>query len=104
MFSILYFAIASVLITVIAVVVKYFKQRGHVKDSSNISKQEIRDLIVKGIQYEDDFINTYFEMLRNDGYMHTFGGYESQAHDLLFNMIQESKSHKMGLEKILEHF
>ncbi|MFZ6015069.1 MAG: hypothetical protein ACOYUZ_01805 [Patescibacteria group bacterium] len=70
---------------------------------SPVQKQEIKDLIKQGIVYEDDFINTYYTMLRNQGYMHLFGGYEKQAHDLLFTMIQESKGHKASLENILKN-
>ncbi len=70
---------------------------------SRISEEDLKLLkeeIDKGILMEDEFVVTYFNLLRNEGYMHTFGGYEKQANDLLHQMIEESKYHKQALVDI----
>ncbi len=65
------------------------------KDREFLSKE-----IEQGIIYEDNFVDTYYNLLRNQGYMHTFGGHEKQAHDLLYKMVEESKAHKASLMNI----
>lgn len=95
----LYFIIFLAFLAIAALI--FILQRKK-KGFHGMEKNQLHDLIQQGIVYEDDFINTYYTMLRNEGYMHVFGGYEKQAHDLLFTMIQESKGHKASLENILK--
>lgn len=63
-------------------------------------KKFLSQEIEQGIIYEDTFVDTYYNVIRNQGYMHAFGGHEKQAHDLLFKMIEESKAHKASLMNI----
>jgi hypothetical protein len=73
------------------------------KRSRNISPEDravLKQEIEQGIIYEDEFADTYYNLIRNEGYMHAFSGHEKQAHDLLFKMIEESKAHKISLQNI----
>jgi hypothetical protein len=73
------------------------------KAKQKISKENLEILkkeIEQGIIYEDEFVDTYYNLIRNEGYMHAFGGHEKQANDLLFKMIEESKAHKASLQNI----
>lgn len=79
------------------------KTKNKHEDASKLSQKDREFLskeIEQGIIYEDNFVDTYYNLLRNQGYMHTFGGHEKQAHDLLYKMVEESKAHKTSLLNI----
>ncbi|MDF1496998.1 MAG: hypothetical protein P1P90_02965 [Patescibacteria group bacterium] len=65
-------------------------------EDRDLLKQEIE----KGLVLKDEFVDTYYNIIRNEGYMHAFGGHEKQAEDLLYKMIEESKAHKSSLLNI----
>ncbi len=67
---------------------------------STKDKEFLSSEIEQGILYEDQFVNIYYNMLRNEGYMFAFGGHKNQAHNLLFKMVEESKAHKASLMNI----
>ena len=90
-------------IAIIAIIAIMAFLYGRPKPLTEAQKQKTLKLIDQGVLYEDEFIAKYFTILRNQGYMYTFGGYEKQAHDLLYKMIQESEAHKAALIKIKKH-
>jgi len=79
---------------------KKFKKSSKLANLSDEDRMVLKEDIEKGILMEDEFVDTYYNLIRNEGYMHYFGGYEKQAHDLLHKMIEESKAHKIALLNI----
>ena len=82
------------------VAVKKFRSGNKINKLSPEQREKLSQEIEQGIIYEDQFVDTYYNMIRNEGYMFAFGGHKKQAHDLLFNMIEESKAHKISLLNI----
>jgi hypothetical protein len=82
---------------------EHYKRSKYLSRFSDEDLKLLKEEIDKGILMEDEFIVTYFNLLRNEGYMHTFGGYKKQAHDLLHQMIEESKHHKHALIDVKKH-
>ncbi len=75
---------------------KSSKRQNLTDEDRDLLKQEIE----KGAVLEDEFVDTYYNLIRNEGYMHAFGGHEKQAEILLYKMIEESKAHKVSLLNI----
>ncbi|MBD3281622.1 hypothetical protein GF391_02640 [Candidatus Uhrbacteria bacterium] len=80
--------------------VQKIKGGNKLKKLSPEDRKKVSQEIEQGIIYEDQFVDTYYNMLRNKGYMFAFGGHKKQAHDLLFKMIEESKAHRASLKNI----
>ncbi|GEM_PF-1384671 len=91
-----------VLAGIIKSILVYFRYKRfkHLFQISDENLKLLKEEIDKGILMEDEFVTTYFDLLRNEGYMHVFGGYEKQTHNLLYQMINESKNHKQALVDI----
>lgn len=62
---------------------------------------QLRDLIKTGVAYEEEFIETYFHVIRDEGFMEHFGPHKDEAKQLLTTMIEESKGHKQLLDNVL---
>lgn len=60
---------------------------------------ELKTLIDKAIIYEDEFIENYMKLIRDEGFIKNFEDQE-KAKDLLNILIEESKEHKQTLEDI----
>ena len=63
--------------------------------------EEMRHLINSGIKYEDEFIDLYMKVIRDEGFLYLFGSNQAKAKELLSQLIQESNEHKQILEKII---
>jgi hypothetical protein len=50
----------------------------------------IQTFVDQGIIYEDQFIETYLMVLRDEGFMELFGAHKDEASTLLTTMIRES--------------
>lgn len=92
--------IAGVVLAGAGITVAIKKKRSRIQRLSSEDKNFLSKEIEQGIIYEDQFVDTYYNMLRNQGYMFAFGGHKNQAHDLLYKMIEESKAHKASLMNI----
>lgn len=62
--------------------------------------ETLKQLVDAGILYEDQFIEMYFKLLRDEGFMSFFGIKEEDARKLLTVLIDESKGHKADLEQL----
>lgn len=68
-------------------------------DQSKIG--ELKVLIQKGLIYEDDFIEMYLKMIRDEGFMEYFPeAGRAFAREKIEYLIKESIEHKEILEKI----
>ena len=61
--------------------------------------ENLHTLLDQGVIYEDTFIETYFKVLRDEGFMDAFGAHAEEARQLLSTMIEESKKHREDLLK-----
>jgi len=61
---------------------------------------DLHDLIDKGILYEDQFIELYLGVLRDEGFMDFFEPHADEARQLMTTMITESGRHKTTLEEL----
>ena len=64
----------------------------------------ILSFVEQGIIYEDQFIETYLMVLRDEGFMELFGAHQDEARTLLTTMIRESGKHKVDLEQLKKKF
>jgi hypothetical protein len=71
-------------------------------DMQDESFQRMRDLISTGIVYEDEFIDRYLKILRDEGFMYVFGENKHEAEILLSTLIEESRDHKNDLERMYQ--
>lgn len=65
--------------------------------------EELKDLIEKGIVYEDDFIALYLKVVKDEGFMAYFENKRHEAEGLLNVLISESQEHKQTLENIIKN-
>ncbi len=63
--------------------------------------EKIMSLIKQGILYEEEFVEVYFKVIRDEGFMENFGENKEEARQLLTTMIEESKGHKNLLENVM---
>ena len=63
--------------------------------------EKLRSEIKKGIVFEDEFVDVYFRVIRDEGFMDYFGPDKEEAKTLLSTMIEESKGHKVLLENVM---
>ncbi|MBI5655108.1 hypothetical protein HZC53_05670 [Candidatus Uhrbacteria bacterium] len=63
--------------------------------------ERIHELIKQGIIYEEEFVEVYFKVVRDEGFMANFGTHQEEAKTLLTTMIDESKGHKTLLESVM---
>lgn len=61
----------------------------------------LKELIKQGVVYEDEFVDVYFKVIRDEGFMENFGEHKEEALQLLTTMIEESKGHKSLLENVM---
>ncbi|MFH1078203.1 MAG: hypothetical protein V1745_02905 [Patescibacteria group bacterium] len=61
---------------------------------------DLQSLVDQGILIEDQFIDIYMKVLRDEGYMETFGSHQDEARELLATLIGESRTHRTGLERL----
>jgi hypothetical protein len=64
-------------------------------------KEQVRELVQAGIMYEEQFVEMYFKVIRDEGFMQNFGLHQDEAKQLLTTMIEESKGHKQLLDNVL---
>lgn len=62
--------------------------------------ENIESLIKQGILWEDEFVDTYLKLIRDEEYMEFFGEKKEEAKRLLDVMIAESGEHKKSLEQL----
>lgn len=62
---------------------------------------ELKSLLVNGVKYEDEFIETYMSYLRDEGFMLLFGGRQTETRQIMDTLISESKFHKSSLENVI---
>ena len=60
---------------------------------------ELKNLIEKAIKNEEDFIESYLNLAKDEG----FENNREKAKDLLDVLIEESKEHKKTLEEIINN-
>ncbi|MFA5185707.1 MAG: hypothetical protein WC551_04420 [Patescibacteria group bacterium] len=63
--------------------------------------EKITSLIKQGILYEEEFVEVYFKVIRDEGFMENFGENKEEARQLLTTMIEESRGHKNLLENVM---
>jgi len=63
----------------------------------------LKQLVDTGIEYEDQFIEMYFSVIRDEGFMEFFGEHVEEAKKMLTTLIDESKSHKDVLERLKQN-
>jgi len=61
---------------------------------------DLTTFVDQGIIYEDQFIETYLKVLRDEGFMELFGKNQDEARTLLTTMMEESARHKAELEQL----
>lgn len=61
---------------------------------------DLQSLVDRGILIEDQFIDTYLKVIRDEGFMETFGAHQDEARELLATLIGESRMHRTGLERL----
>jgi len=64
---------------------------------------DLKELIKKGIIYEDEFMELYLKLIRDEGFMEFFGAEQTKAKQLLNVLISESQEHKATLENIINN-
>jgi len=62
--------------------------------------EELKILIQKGIVYEDEFIDMYMKVIRDEGFISYFEDKREEAKTFLNTLIRESREHKLILENI----
>lgn len=62
--------------------------------------EELESLIKQGILWEDEFVETYLKLIKNEEYLEFFGERKEEAKKLLNIMITESGEHKKTLEDL----
>lgn len=65
--------------------------------------QELKELIDRGIIYEDNFIKTYMSLIKDEEFLKYYGNQKEEAKKLLNKLIKESEGHKISLENIMKH-
>lgn len=58
----------------------------------------LTSIVDQGIVYEDQFVEMYLKMLRDEGFMEVFGANAEEAKKLITIMIDESIKHRADLE------
>ncbi len=61
---------------------------------------DLKTLLDKGVAYEDDFIETYLNVIKDEGFLQYFPDQEKAKNSLQL-LIDESKEHKKTLENII---
>lgn len=64
---------------------------------------ELKILLDQAIRYEDEFIETYLKLIRDEGFMLVFGDKQEQAKEKLNILIEESRGHKQALDIIINN-
>lgn len=62
--------------------------------------QTLKSLLLDGIKMEDEFIQSYFSVIKDADFSQYFTD-ESRAREILETLIEESKWHKKTLEEIV---
>jgi len=62
--------------------------------------EDLKSLLNQGIKFEDEFIELYFKVIKDEGFIEFFPDQE-KAKQLLQKLITESQSHKAALETII---
>ncbi|MCI0479334.1 hypothetical protein L0Y59_02210 [Candidatus Uhrbacteria bacterium] len=64
--------------------------------------QHLTQLVDQGILMEDEFIELYLKVVRDEGFIDAFGAHADEARTMLTSLIEESRGHKAGLVKLKE--
>jgi len=88
------------ILAVVAIAVFFALRRGRPTPPAD-PKEQVRELVRTGVMYEEQFIDTYFKVIRDEGFMQNFGSGQEEARQLLTTMIEESKGHKQLLDNVL---
>ena len=103
-FVLLMASIGIVIILIVAAILAVtlaFAWRHRQPTASKDPLAHMKELIKGGIIYEDEFVDVYYRVIRDEGFMMSFGQYQEEARKLLSTMIEESKGHKNLLENIM---
>lgn len=95
-----YYFLGGLAVVAIALVFM-FATRKKPSAASRDPKATLKELLQTGVMYEEEFIDTYFHVIRDEGFMDNFGANKDEANRLLTTMIEESKGHKALLENVL---
>jgi hypothetical protein len=96
----LYFAIGGG-VAVLLVLVFVFSARKKGEAPPSDPKEQVKELARTGVLYEEQFVETYFKVIRDEGFMSNFGPNQDEAKRLLTIMIDESRGHKQLLENVI---
>lgn len=61
---------------------------------------ELQTFVYQGILYEEQFVEMYFKVLRDEGFMEYFDANQAEAKQLFTTMIEDSARHKQDLEDL----
>lgn len=62
--------------------------------------EKLQELVDTGIQYEEQFSELYYKVLRDEGFGDFFGANQEEAKTILTTLIDESAWHKQALEEL----
>ena len=62
---------------------------------------QLKNLLGQGIKFEDDFIETYIKLLRDEGFLALFTQNTDRARQIMNTLLVESQGHKKALEEII---
>lgn len=94
-----YYIFGILVLMALAVVV--FSIKGNSIQPETDPLERIMSLLKQGVLYEEEFVEVYFKVIRDEGFMDNFGVHKEEARQLLTTMIEESKGHKILLENVM---
>lgn len=71
--------------------------------NENKQMEELKTLLDKGVSFEDEFIETYMKVIRDEGFLQNFGEHQEEAKKILDVLIKESDEHKKLLLNIMNN-
>ena len=95
-----YLFIGIALLIVIVLTVGFFVKRRRVTSPQQSKTYRLRELIDRGVVYEDDFIQMYLKLLRDEGFLRFFGKQQGRAHIVMTKLMEESTEHKRALADV----
>lgn len=97
----LYYILAIVVVVAVAIFLAAYAKWRKTPGQPGDPLEHIHELIKQGIIYEEEFVEVYFKVVRDEGFMGNFGANQEEAKTLLTTMIEESKGHKSLLESVM---
>lgn len=93
-------AVVIVLMAIVSITILIARPHGQRIEATD-PKEQVRELVRKGILLEEEFVEMYFKVIRDEGFMQNFGTNQEEAKQLLSTMIEESQGHKQLLDNVL---